>query len=124
MPEATSLDQQKHIQHSASVKEIDIENYVPEVSKLTGEWYVSETDLQFIGEGCGVLGTGMFLPMISYAQPNVKGGGGSVYTSYLHALEMLKSEGKGKMRIVAPESLSSDSNIVSNGLLIHSKIQH
>lgn len=31
---------------------------VPTVSKQTGEWFISETDLGFIAEGVGILGTG------------------------------------------------------------------
>ena len=46
-------------QHSAAENdEVDYSSYIPRVSKSTGEWYVSETDLAFIAEGCGVLGTG------------------------------------------------------------------
>lgn len=37
------------------------ESYTPSVSKATGEWFVSPTDLAFIAEGAGVLGTGKYL---------------------------------------------------------------
>ncbi len=38
--------------------DIDINSYIPSVSKETGEWIISETDLDFLADGCGVLGTG------------------------------------------------------------------
>ena len=36
----------------------DIVSYRPKVSKATGEWFISPTDLLFILEGTGILGTG------------------------------------------------------------------
>ncbi|KAK0756333.1 hypothetical protein N5P37_011248 [Trichoderma harzianum] len=77
-------------------RSIDLEQYMPDVSKETGEWFVSELDLELIGEGCGILGTG---------------GGGSVYTGLLHSRQTLRSCPEKKMRIVDISSLSSDSNI-------------
>lgn len=39
--------------------DVYIASYIPEVSRAMGEWFLSETDLRFIAEGCGILGTGM-----------------------------------------------------------------
>lgn len=75
---------------------VDLETYIPDVSKETGEWFVSEIDLQFIGEGCGILGTG---------------GGGSVYSALLHSREILRSVPPGRMRIVESSTLSSESKV-------------
>lgn len=74
----------------------DLEHYVPDVSKKTGEWFVSELDLELIGEGCGILGTG---------------GGGSVYTGLLHSRATLRTCPAKRMRIIDVSSLSADSNI-------------
>lgn len=41
-----------------SQTDIDFSTYEPEVLKASGEWFVSEIDLAFIAEGCGILGTG------------------------------------------------------------------
>jgi hypothetical protein len=45
--------------HAADPLDIDREKYIPTVSKATGEWFLSEVDLAFIREGCGILGTGI-----------------------------------------------------------------
>jgi hypothetical protein len=42
------------------IEDVDLVEYKPNVCKATGEWFLSEIDLAFIAEGCGVLGTGMF----------------------------------------------------------------
>ncbi|KND86229.1 hypothetical protein TOPH_09139 [Tolypocladium ophioglossoides CBS 100239] len=60
---------------SSGAVEVDLESYVTEISKDTGEWFVSGTDLDFLGEGCGILGTG---------------GGGSVHSALLHSHEALR----------------------------------
>ncbi|POR39400.1 Hydantoin utilization protein A [Tolypocladium paradoxum] len=70
---------------------VDLESYRPDVRG--GVWYVSEVDLELMATGCGVLGTG---------------GGGPTYYEYLRALNVLRSGGKGKMRIVSPKSLNDD----------------
>ncbi|KEF51868.1 uncharacterized protein A1O9_12206 [Exophiala aquamarina CBS 119918] len=75
-----------------------ISTYRPNVSKATGEWYVSPTDLLFIAEGNGILGTG---------------GGGSAYTAYLDSLRVLAGSSHGKMRIVDPKSLKAGSEAVT-----------
>lgn len=70
---------------------VDLEAYRPDVRR--GVWYVSEVDLELLATGCGVLGTG---------------GGGPTYYEYLKGLEVLRSGGQGKMRIVQPKSLGDD----------------
>lgn len=76
-----------------STTAFDLETYVPEVSKATGQWFISPTDLDFIGEGCGILGTG---------------GGGSVYSSLLHSQDVLLHLSSKRMRVVEPSSLDAD----------------
>ncbi|CAL1709132.1 unnamed protein product [Somion occarium] len=56
---------------------IDIDSYKPDI-RADRSWYISETDLEWIADGCGVLGTG---------------GGGSPYPPFLIARQMLR-EGK------------------------------
>ncbi|KAJ3576514.1 hypothetical protein NP233_g376 [Leucocoprinus birnbaumii] len=69
--------------------EVDYESYRPKV--VGDEWILSETDLLFVMEGCGVLGTG---------------GGGSPYSTYLICLESLR---RGKtIRVVDHKSLPPD----------------
>ncbi|KAM0185105.1 hypothetical protein ACHAPI_012300 [Fusarium lateritium] len=74
----------------------DLNRYKPEVSKATGEWFIPETDLAFIAEGCGVLGTS---------------GGGITYATYLHSIETLRNLPKGSMRIINPRSLDDKSRV-------------
>ncbi|KAF5355124.1 hypothetical protein D9756_005712 [Leucocoprinus leucothites] len=72
-----------------SVDEVDYEDYRPKV--VGDEWILSETDLLFVMEGCGVLGTG---------------GGGSPYSTYLICLEALRRG--GTIRVVDHKSLPPD----------------
>lgn len=74
----------------------DLENYTPSVSKETGEWFLTETDLEFLGEGCGILGTG---------------GGGSVYSALLHSRSTLRSLPPKRMRIIATSRLEPEANV-------------
>ncbi|KAH7074986.1 hypothetical protein FB567DRAFT_181968 [Paraphoma chrysanthemicola] len=76
---------------------VDLAQYRPDVRQ--GVWYVSEVDLELISTGCGVLGTG---------------GGGPTHHEYLKSLHSLRNSGKGKMRIIAPESLD-DTNVICFG---------
>ncbi|KIV91366.1 hypothetical protein PV10_05911 [Exophiala mesophila] len=88
------------VQHSRSFH-LDnnmIPGYRPNVSKNKSEWILSATDLLFISEGVGVLGTG---------------GGGSVYTTYLNALQVLEASQPGRLRVVDVSSLSPEANIAS-----------
>ena len=78
------------------MEEIDIETYIPSISKTTGEWTISETDLGFLADGCSVLGTG---------------GGGTTYYGRLSTIEVLRSMPDCKMRVIDPETLSDDANV-------------
>ncbi|OIW25709.1 DUF917-domain-containing protein [Coniochaeta ligniaria NRRL 30616] len=76
---------------------VDIASYRPEVRD--GTWYISEVDLELIATGTGILGTG---------------GGGPSYHELLKGLQILRTGGNGKMRVVSPKSLN-DSDIVCFG---------
>ncbi|KAL3459357.1 hydantoinase/oxoprolinase [Aspergillus heterothallicus] len=84
----------KPTSNSTSTPVVDLETYRPDVKD--GVWYVSETDLELIGTGCGILGTG---------------GGGPTHHEYLKARHILRNGGQGKMRIVSPKSLKDDDTI-------------
>ncbi|THU96615.1 Hydantoinase/oxoprolinase [Dendrothele bispora CBS 962.96] len=75
-----------------STVKVDYENYLPKI--VGNEWVLSETDLFFIMEGCGILGTG---------------GGGSPYPTYLMCRQILR-EG-GTIRIIDHSSLPDDAQI-------------
>lgn len=79
-----------------NIATFDLEGYIPEVSKTTGEWFVSPTDLDFISEGCGILGTG---------------GGGSVYSSLIHSQDVLLHSTSKRMRVIQPSRLDSDASV-------------
>lgn len=76
---------------------VDLGSYRPEVRD--GVWYISEADLDLIATGTGILGTG---------------GGGPSYHELLKGLHILRTGGKGKMRVVSPGSLK-DSDLVCFG---------
>jgi N-methylhydantoinase A/oxoprolinase/acetone carboxylase beta subunit len=76
---------------------VDLTSYRPEVRNDT--WYISEVDLELIATGTGILGTG---------------GGGPSYHELLKGLHILRTGGKGKMRVVASSSLK-DSDLVCFG---------
>ncbi|SJL08135.1 related to D-amino acid hydantoin hydrolase (hydantoinase) [Armillaria ostoyae] len=80
------------------VEEIDYGYYRPTI--VGNEWIVTETDLFFIMEGCGVLGTG---------------GGGSPYPSYLIARQILRDG--GCIRVVDHSSLSDEAYVVRGGMM-------
>ncbi|KAF8582179.1 Hydantoinase/oxoprolinase [Ramaria rubella] len=69
---------------------IDIQRYIPRVSDK-GEWFLSETDLEWISEGCGILGTG---------------GGGSPYPPFIMARQIIRDG--GKIRVISHDSLPDD----------------
>jgi N-methylhydantoinase A/oxoprolinase/acetone carboxylase beta subunit len=79
-----------------SVPEVDIESYRP---KIVGrEWFISETDLQWITIGCYILGTG---------------GGGSPYSTMLRVRGILRAG--GIVRVVNPDDLKDDDRVGSGG---------
>ncbi|GJE86630.1 HyuA and DUF917 domain-containing protein [Phanerochaete sordida] len=83
-------DKQALQSEAESTITIDFEAYVPRINEKR-EWLLTELDLEWIAEGCGVLGTG---------------GGGSPYPPFLVARQMLR-EGK-IIKIVDPEDVRDD----------------
>jgi hypothetical protein len=82
--------QTNHIPQHAEIHRIDPDTYRPYIDP-SHQWIVSETDLEWIAEGCGILGTG---------------GGGTSYPPFLMAREQLR-QGK-KIRIMDPEDVPPD----------------
>ncbi|KAK0471126.1 hydantoinase/oxoprolinase [Armillaria novae-zelandiae] len=80
------------------VEAIDYGSYRPTI--IGNEWIVNETDLFFIMEGCGVLGTG---------------GGGSPYPSYLIARQILRDG--GCIKVVDHSSLPDEAYVVRGGMM-------
>jgi DUF917 family protein len=99
--EPTKVDQetvqynkpQKNRAGKAETKpEVDISTYRPDVRNR--EWFISETDLDWITTGCYILGTG---------------GGGSPYSSMIRLRSMLR---RGDViRVVNPYDLADDAQI-------------
>ncbi|KAJ7116355.1 hydantoinase/oxoprolinase [Mycena epipterygia] len=83
---------------SDGAKGMDYQSYRPKI--VGNEWILSETDLFFIQEGCGVLGTG---------------GGGDPYPAYLKTRQMLR-EGK-VLRIVDHSSLVDNAVLARGGYM-------
>jgi DUF917 family protein len=98
----TAAKAKRHKSNSDIMLDLDIDSYAPRVSRKTGEWFVSEVDLAFIAEGCAVLGTG---------------GGGSSYTAYLNSVNVLRTVEEGRMRIVDPGAIKSDSKVAVIGMV-------
>ncbi|KAF9481135.1 DUF917-domain-containing protein [Pholiota conissans] len=85
--------------HTPMPKEpIDYVNYRPKIEGK--EWVLSETDLFFIMEGCGILGTG---------------GGGSPYPAYLICRQIL-CDG-GSIRIIDHTALPDDAVLARGGFM-------
>lgn len=76
---------------------VDLTTYRPQVEN--GVWYISPVDVAFIASGTGILGTG---------------GGGSSYLMALYTLEILRSGGQGKIRVISPDALQ-DTDICVGG---------
>ncbi|KAH7379349.1 hypothetical protein DE146DRAFT_315010 [Phaeosphaeria sp. MPI-PUGE-AT-0046c] len=75
---------------------VDIATYVPKV--VNREWWISETDLEWITIGCYILGTG---------------GGGSPYSTMLRVRGILRSG--GTVRVVNPDDLKEDDRVGCGG---------
>ncbi|KAF8519819.1 hypothetical protein JB92DRAFT_3112076 [Gautieria morchelliformis] len=73
---------------------IDVEDYRPYIN-ANEEWMLSELDLEWIADGCGILGTG---------------GGGSPYPSYIMARQILRDG--GNIRVISHDSLPDDATIL------------
>ncbi|THH28580.1 hypothetical protein EUX98_g5611 [Antrodiella citrinella] len=95
--EATSVNDEGTSEPKVSEEEmadIDIEAYEPKILP-NRSWRLSELDLEWIAEGCGILGCG---------------GGGSPYPPFLVARQMLR-EGK-EIIVVDPEDIPEDAVFV------------
>jgi DUF917 family protein len=101
-PLYTTTKPKPHKSTADVMLDLDIDSYVPNVSRKSGEWFVSEVDLAFMAEGCAVLGTG---------------GGGSSYTAYLNSVDVLRSAKEGRMRIVDPGAIKSESKVAVIGMV-------
>ncbi|KAF5322652.1 hypothetical protein D9619_002210 [Psilocybe cf. subviscida] len=85
--------------HTPSVQEaIDYATYRPRIDG--DKWILSETDLFFIMEGCGILGTG---------------GGGLPYPAYLICRQILRDG--GTISIVDHSSLNDDDVVARGGFM-------
>ncbi|EPS97461.1 hypothetical protein FOMPIDRAFT_1128485 [Fomitopsis schrenkii] len=69
---------------------VDIESYTPSI-RADRTWSISELDLKWIADGCGILGTG---------------GGGTTYPPYLMARQLLR-DGKDII-VVDPNDIAED----------------
>lgn len=76
--------------------EVDIVTYKPKV--INREWWISETDLNWISTGCYILGTG---------------GGGSPYSTMLRVRGILRAG--GKVRVISPDDLRDDDRVGCGG---------
>ncbi|KAF7375145.1 DUF917-domain-containing protein [Mycena sanguinolenta] len=85
--EETEAAQEITLAGSDGEKGIDYQSYKPKI--VDNQWILNETDLFFIQEGCGVLGTG---------------GGGNPYPAFLKTRQILR-EGK-EIRIIDHSSLA------------------
>ncbi|OQU97298.1 Hydantoinase/oxoprolinase domain-containing protein isoform 3 [Cladophialophora immunda] len=82
----------------SSGTDIDVSSYVPAVSKEKGEWYLSETDLEFIADGCGVLGTG---------------GGGPTYSGLMHSKQVVRTSPANRMRVIEVASVRDEDPVAT-----------
>lgn len=78
------------------VQNVDIATYIPKV--VNREWWISETDLDWITIGCYILGTG---------------GGGSPYSTMLRVRGILRSG--GTVRVVSPDDLKDSDRVGCGG---------
>lgn len=102
-----SNSQHEPNQHSSVLENHDItladstrnaRTYRPSIS--SGRWRLSETDLFFLSEGCGILGCG---------------GGGDPYPSFLSALSLLQAG--NDIYVIDPTSVPSDGAVPAVGFM-------
>eukprot|EP00057_Strongylocentrotus_purpuratus_P003173 XP_003726086.2 PREDICTED: uncharacterized protein LOC100893531 [Strongylocentrotus purpuratus] len=86
----TGQDAPQTTANRSDIESTDERDYQPHVDSVTGEWIISERDIEYITIGAGLLGSG---------------GGGSPYMGKLRALKQLRS-GK-RIRVIAPERLGT-----------------
>jgi N-methylhydantoinase A/oxoprolinase/acetone carboxylase beta subunit len=79
-----------------ATSDVDVAAYKPKVTDR--EWWISETDLNWITIGCYILGTG---------------GGGSPYSTMLRVRGILRSG--GTIRVVSPDDLKDNARVGSGG---------
>ena len=79
-----------------TVDEVDFVAYTPKITNR--EWWISETDLNWITIGCYILGTG---------------GGGSPYSTMLRLRGILRAG--GTVRVVSPDDLKDEDRIGCGG---------
>ena len=77
---------------------LDIVSYTPTVTPAR-EWIVSETDLEWIADGCYILGTG---------------GGGTPYPDLVHLRQLMRRDG-AVVRVVAPQDLKDNAVVACGG---------
>ncbi|KAJ9646857.1 hypothetical protein H2204_000549 [Knufia peltigerae] len=82
-----------------AVESIDIRSYQPEV--MRGLWTISMTDLQWISDGCKILGCG---------------GGGEPYQQYLKIRARLEKH-PGSVKVVSPADLPDSATVGWTGCL-------
>ncbi|KAL2866141.1 uncharacterized protein BJX67DRAFT_148580 [Aspergillus lucknowensis] len=83
----------------APVKPVDIQTYRPLIKD--SEWIISSTDLEFIAQGCKVLGCG---------------GGGDPYQEYLKVSAIVRNH-PGRVRVVSPNYLPEDALVGWTGCM-------
>ncbi|OAA55784.1 hydantoinase [Niveomyces insectorum RCEF 264] len=81
---------------STAAAQVDIDTYRPTVRNR--QWYVNETDLQWISSGCYILGTG---------------GGGSPYPHMVRLRQMLRAG--AVVRVVSLDDLADDAQVGTGG---------
>ncbi len=84
--------------HLASTPPVDIKTYRPVVRDH--RWSLSTTDLDFIADGCAILGCG---------------GGGDTYASYLSVKKLLSAG--ASIQVISPEHLPDDGFIPAVGFM-------
>lgn len=89
-------DRELPLSHAIAHTAESIASYKPEV--IDRQWFVSETDLEFISTGCYILGTG---------------GGGSPYQHFLRLREMKRNG--AVLRVIPPQDLRDNDLIACGG---------
>ncbi|CAL5868781.1 uncharacterized protein PFLUO_LOCUS3008 [Penicillium psychrofluorescens] len=78
---------------------VNLQTYRPQINDQ--QWIISATDLDFIAQGCRILGCG---------------GGGDPYQEYLKAKAIIRNS-PGKVKVVSPEYLPDDSLVGWTGCM-------
>ncbi|TBU59341.1 hydantoinase/oxoprolinase [Dichomitus squalens] len=94
-----SFEKTQPVEENQSLETIDIESYKPTILP-NRSWKLTELDLEWIAEGCGVLGTG---------------GGGSPYPPFLMARQALR-DGK-EIFVLDPEDVPEEDVFIRCGFM-------